>query len=88
MKFSKQERFMQVYAPVHERFERYCKTRAYGEFYFKDIMHDTLLVVLTPPLVQFEVIPLLVQFKSRHLILIYDFGRYHNKISTLLFINS
>ncbi|MFN5919722.1 MAG: RNA polymerase sigma factor [Bacteroidota bacterium] len=44
MKFSKQERFMQVYAPVHERFERYCKTRAYGEFYFKDIMHDTLLI--------------------------------------------
>ncbi len=44
MELTKQERFMQVYEPVHERFERYCKTRAYGEFHFKDIMHDTLLV--------------------------------------------
>jgi RNA polymerase sigma-70 factor (ECF subfamily) len=44
MELSKQEQFMQLYAPIHERFERYCKTRAYGEFHFKDIMHDTLLV--------------------------------------------
>ena len=44
MVLSKQERFMQVYEPVHERFERYCKTRVYGEFHFKDIMHDTLVV--------------------------------------------
>ena len=44
MELTKQERFMQVYEPVHERFERYCKTRAYGEFPFKDIMHDTLVV--------------------------------------------
>ena len=44
MEQSKKERFMQLYAPVHDRFERYCKTRAYGEFHFKDIMHDTLLV--------------------------------------------
>lgn len=35
---------MQLYAPVHDRFERYCKTRAFGEFHFKDIMHDTLIV--------------------------------------------
>ena len=44
MEFTKQERFMQLYEPVHERFERYCKTRAYGEFHFKDIMQDTLVV--------------------------------------------
>jgi RNA polymerase sigma-70 factor (ECF subfamily) len=44
MEFTKQERFMQLYEPVHERFERYCKTRAYGEFHFKDIMQDTLIV--------------------------------------------
>jgi RNA polymerase sigma-70 factor (ECF subfamily) len=44
MELTKQERFMQVYEPVHERFERFCKTRAYGEFPFKDIMHDTLVV--------------------------------------------
>ena len=35
---------MQLYEPVHERFERYCKTRTYGEFPFKDIMQDTLVV--------------------------------------------
>lgn len=44
MELSKQERFMQLYTAVHERFERYCKTRAYGEFDFQDIMHDTLVV--------------------------------------------
>jgi RNA polymerase sigma-70 factor (ECF subfamily) len=44
MEFTKQERFMQLYEPVHERFERYCKTRTYGEFHFKDIMQDTLVV--------------------------------------------
>ena len=44
MELTKQERFMQVFEPVHERFERYCKTRVYGEFHFKDIMHDTLVV--------------------------------------------
>jgi RNA polymerase sigma-70 factor (ECF subfamily) len=44
MSQSKQERFMQFYEPIHERFERYCKTRAYGEFHFKDIMHDTLII--------------------------------------------
>ena len=44
MELTKQERFMQVYEPVHERFERYCKSRVYGEFHFKDIMHDTLVV--------------------------------------------
>jgi RNA polymerase sigma-70 factor (ECF subfamily) len=44
MELTKQERFMQIYAPVHDRFERYCKTRAFGEFHFKDIMHDTLIV--------------------------------------------
>jgi RNA polymerase sigma factor (sigma-70 family) len=44
MSQDKKERFMQLYEPVHERFERYCKTRAYGEFHFKDIMHDTLVI--------------------------------------------
>ncbi|MFN6038721.1 MAG: RNA polymerase sigma factor [Bacteroidota bacterium] len=44
MELSKKARFMQLYEPVHERFERYCKTRAFGEFHYKDIMHDTLVV--------------------------------------------
>jgi RNA polymerase sigma factor (sigma-70 family) len=44
MELTKQEHFMQLYEPIHDRFERYCKTRAYGEFQFKDIMQDTLIV--------------------------------------------
>ena len=44
MESSKQERFMQLYTPIHDRFERYCKTRVYAEFDFQDIMHDTLIV--------------------------------------------
>ena len=44
MDFSKKERFMQAYAPVHGRFERYCKTRSYKEFPFEDLMQDTLLI--------------------------------------------
>lgn len=44
METTNQERFMQLYSPVHDRFERFCKTRAYGEFQFQDIMHDTLII--------------------------------------------
>lgn len=44
MDFSKKERFMQAYAPVHGRFERYCKTRSYKELPFEDLMQDTLLI--------------------------------------------
>ena len=44
MDFSKKERFMQAYAPIHGRFERYCKTHSYKEFPFEDLMQDTLLI--------------------------------------------
>ena len=55
---------MQLYAPVHDRFERYCKTRAFGEFHFKDIMHDTLIVAFE----KFETL------KSQEAFLYYLFG--------------
>jgi RNA polymerase sigma-70 factor (ECF subfamily) len=64
MELTKQERFMQLYAPVHDRFERYCKTRAFGEFHFKDIMHDTLIVAFE----KFETL------KSQEAFLYYLFG--------------
>ena len=35
---------MQVYEPLHGRFERYCKTRCNGNALFRDVMHDTLLI--------------------------------------------
>jgi RNA polymerase sigma-70 factor, ECF subfamily len=44
MEETKKDHFMRMYAPVHERFERFCKARAYGEVDFKDLMHDTLIV--------------------------------------------
>lgn len=36
--------FMGLYAPVHERFERFCKARAYGDMEYRDLMHETILL--------------------------------------------
>jgi RNA polymerase sigma factor (sigma-70 family) len=44
MAAAKKRRFMELYEPVHVRFEKFCKARAYGNFNFKDLMHDALLV--------------------------------------------
>jgi RNA polymerase sigma-70 factor (ECF subfamily) len=44
MAIAKKTRFMELYQPVHVRFEKFCKARAYGDFNFKDLMHDALLV--------------------------------------------
>jgi RNA polymerase sigma factor (sigma-70 family) len=41
---AKQDRFLTLYEPVHERFERFCRSRVYGELDHKDIMNDTLLI--------------------------------------------
>lgn len=35
---------MTLYKPVHARFERFCKARAYGEMDYKDLMQDTVVV--------------------------------------------
>lgn len=40
----KQQQFMALYGPVHERFERFCRARAYGKLDPKDLMNETLLV--------------------------------------------
>ena len=37
---------MTLYQPVHERFERFCKARAYGEMDFRDLMQETVMVAL------------------------------------------
>jgi RNA polymerase sigma-70 factor (ECF subfamily) len=44
MATAKKKRFMELYEPVHVRFEKFCKARAYGNFNFKDLMHDALVV--------------------------------------------
>ena len=44
MQQSKQQQFLALYEPVHERFERFCRARVYGKMEFRDLMHETLLV--------------------------------------------
>lgn len=40
----KQAEFMRLYEPVHERFERFCRARVYGEMDHGDLINETLLV--------------------------------------------
>ncbi|MEN9998542.1 MAG: hypothetical protein RI922_1532 [Bacteroidota bacterium] len=44
MKESKEEKFMQLYHPINDRFERFCIARSFGIMDYKDLMHDTLIV--------------------------------------------
>jgi len=44
MSSERKELFMHLYAPVHNRFERFCKARVYGEMDYKDLMHETVMV--------------------------------------------
>ncbi|MCB0644730.1 MAG: RNA polymerase sigma factor, partial [Phaeodactylibacter sp.] len=40
----KQAKFLQLYEPVHDRFERFCRARVCGQMDFRDLMNDTLLI--------------------------------------------
>ncbi|MCR9171131.1 MAG: RNA polymerase sigma factor [bacterium] len=35
---------MELYTPVHDKFERFCRARVYGDINFKDLMHDTIVI--------------------------------------------
>ncbi len=35
---------MTLYEPVHDRFERFCRARVYGEMDYKDLMNETICV--------------------------------------------
>lgn len=44
---NKQERFLKLYEPIHDRFERFCRARLYGHSSFmehSDLMNDSLLI--------------------------------------------
>jgi RNA polymerase sigma factor (sigma-70 family) len=41
---AKEVDFMALYNPVHARFERFCRARVYGDMFYKDLMHDTIIV--------------------------------------------
>lgn len=41
---SKQRQFLALYEPIHDRFERFCRARVYGEMEYSDLMNETLLI--------------------------------------------
>ena len=40
----KQKKFLELYRPVHDRFEKFCRARAYADMPYEDLINDTLLV--------------------------------------------
>ncbi len=41
---SKQELFLKLYEPIHDKFERFCRARVYGNMEYGDLINETLLV--------------------------------------------
>ncbi len=40
----KQTYFLKLYEPIHDRFERFCRARVYGNMEYKDLMNESLLL--------------------------------------------
>ena len=40
----KQKKFLELYKPVHDRFERFCRARAYADMPYDDLINETLLI--------------------------------------------
>ena len=38
------KQFLALYQPVHDRFERFCRARAYADMPYEDLINETLLV--------------------------------------------
>lgn len=45
MSADKQRKFLKMYEPVHERFERFCRARVYGDMEYTDLINSTLVAV-------------------------------------------
>ena len=43
MSKKRQNEFLTLYKPIHERFERFCRARVYGEMEYEDLMNETLM---------------------------------------------
>lgn len=43
MSNDKQAHFLKLYEPIHDRFERFCRARVYGDMDYEDLMNETLL---------------------------------------------
>lgn len=44
MSKNKQQYFLGLYKPIHNRFERFCRARAFYDMPYEDLMNETLLV--------------------------------------------
>jgi len=44
MIISKQNKFLKLYEPIHDQFERFCRARVYGDMDYEDLMNETLLI--------------------------------------------
>ena len=44
MKDTKQNEFLALYEPIHDRFERFCRARVYGDLDFRDVINESLLI--------------------------------------------
>ena len=44
MNNKRQEEFLALYQPVHDRFERFCRARVFGQMEYGDLMNETLMV--------------------------------------------
>lgn len=40
----KQKYFLKLYEPVHHRFEKFCRARAFGDIPYEDLINETLLI--------------------------------------------
>ncbi|MFO0496196.1 MAG: RNA polymerase sigma factor [Flavobacteriia bacterium] len=44
MKSGQQDYFLKLYEPIHDRFERFCRARVYGELDYRELMSESILV--------------------------------------------
>lgn len=44
MNSKKQKHFLKLYQPVHARFEKFCRARAFGDFPYEDLVNESLLI--------------------------------------------
>lgn len=44
MSTTKQKQFLRLYKPVHSRFEKFCRARAFGDMPPEDLVNETLLI--------------------------------------------
>lgn len=47
MKDTKQVEFLALYEPIHDRFERFCRARVYGDLDFRDVINESLLIAFS-----------------------------------------